>query len=231
VARLPPFCHPRPRSKYYWSCSKAFNGSLTGYLIPDGWQAVGGTPAAGSSAPLNPGLYNWVQDGTSYPVMAILKKPADRHLVIAVRGSNTVQDWKSSGWRRGGGGAKTRPGDRPAPPAHPRPGGAGRGGGGGGGGGPKHGTGDRTAPPAHGRLAAARRYRGMQARLERPHSLATLRFGPQVKAAARRASLTAPARPRPAPARRPPAPSLGRPLLPARGKVCVPWRALQRQRV
>jgi hypothetical protein len=96
ATRPTPSPPPHPRSKYFWSCSKAFNGSLTGYLVPTGWDPVGGTPAAGDSTPINPGIYNWVQEGVSYPIMAVLSKPADRHLVFAIRGSNTGYDWRQS---------------------------------------------------------------------------------------------------------------------------------------
>lgn len=81
--------------KYYWSCSKAFGGNLDGYLIPAGWQPVGGTPAAPGGAPINPGLYNVIEeDGKSYPIMAVLKQPATKQLVVLIRGTNTQFEWK-----------------------------------------------------------------------------------------------------------------------------------------
>lgn len=87
--------------KHWWSCSKQMGGSLDGYLIPKGWEGVGGTKAPGSGAVLQPGVYNMVQqDNVSYPMMAVLRQKADaapkgvKQMAVLIRGSNTAPEWK-----------------------------------------------------------------------------------------------------------------------------------------
>ncbi|KAI8469616.1 MAG: hypothetical protein J3K34DRAFT_521983 [Monoraphidium minutum] len=82
--------------KSYWSCSKPFGGQVESFLIPDGWDPVGGGAA--------PGIYSMPQGNMSYPMMAILKrktapppgakKALPGHIAVLVRGTNTNYEWR-----------------------------------------------------------------------------------------------------------------------------------------
>jgi hypothetical protein len=54
---------------------------------------VGSDPAA-PGAPA--GVYTLPQNGRRYPIMVILKHASTRHLVVAIRGSNTKLEWARS---------------------------------------------------------------------------------------------------------------------------------------
>jgi hypothetical protein len=74
----------------WWPCSKLQGGNLD-YLIPKGWQAVGGVPSA-------PGIYTLPQGGgKALPFMSILRKyeGADAgHLLVVLRGTNSEYEWE-----------------------------------------------------------------------------------------------------------------------------------------
>jgi hypothetical protein len=71
----------------------------------------------GAAAPRTPGIYNWQQGNVSYPFLAVMKKPAARHMVFAMRACNTPIDWRQGAARGGrpllgGGGAGGKRGAR-----------------------------------------------------------------------------------------------------------------------
>lgn len=75
----------------WWPCSKEFGGSLTGYLIPTGWDAV----QVAGMMPGNPGVYTLAEaDGKSYPIMVMLKQKSSNQLVVIVRGTGTAEEWR-----------------------------------------------------------------------------------------------------------------------------------------
>ncbi|GBF90458.1 hypothetical protein Rsub_03454 [Raphidocelis subcapitata] len=69
----------------WWTCSRDEGGSLDGYLLPAGFEGVGGDITS-------PGAYRLA----GRPGMAILKRQSTGQLVVALRGSATKNDWATN---------------------------------------------------------------------------------------------------------------------------------------
>ncbi|GBF90439.1 hypothetical protein Rsub_03435 [Raphidocelis subcapitata] len=66
----------------WWTCSSDEGGSLDGYLLPTGFEGVGGDTTS-------PGAYKIDKK----PYMVILKRPSTSQLVFLFRGTGTKEDW------------------------------------------------------------------------------------------------------------------------------------------